>query len=599
MAALSTPVTKNGENTFDAVTQIARIQEFAESLSAVQASELVCRIACQAARRVIGASGAVLMRPTLNGDLEPVGWDGYDEKRVARFMIPAGPPETPALRALASGQPVFIEDRATLEREFAQYVAKGSPQNNAWAVLPVRSRARTLGVISLAFARPRTFGPTERATLSIISDLCGQALDRTLLLESERLARAEAERKMEWEHFQAQAGDVIAMTLDETRIIEGVSRLAVPRLATWVDVDAVEGNTLRRVAIAHNDPVKQAEVWETFYRDPSNDPNSPIAVVARSRKPLVVAHISPNDLRRNARDLEHIRRMESMGIGTCMLVPILVGSQVLGIISFVRESPAYGDDDLVQATQLVQRAALAIANARLVADLSAASASKAQAMRIVAHDVRTPLAAALMRCQTALIKDPTSSAATLATGVKRSLERIERIMRQLLDATQLEAGGLDVKRHPVDLAEAAREAVATVAPIAAARDLTVVQDLAPAPTMGDADRLLQVAENLVSNAVKFTPPGGSIRLRTRVEGGYATLTVSDAGAGWRADQAQLLFRPFSRPNANETGTGLGLYLARGVVEALGGTLDAASRGPHLGATFTVRMPLLPAAQKEP
>src|SRR5205085_1144210 len=123
--------------------------------------------------------------------------------------------ETPALRALNTRQPVFVRDRAELVREFGESVSQGRALNNAWAVLPCRSRGATLGVLSLAFPDNRPVTAADRATLATMADLCGQALERTRLLEEERVARVAAERRGEWARFHAQAADMLTASLDE------------------------------------------------------------------------------------------------------------------------------------------------------------------------------------------------------------------------------------------------------------------------------------------------------------------------------------------------------------------------------------------------
>ena len=117
------------------------------------------------------------------------------------------------------------------------------------------------------------------------------------------------------------------------------------------------------------------------------------------------------------------------------------------------------------------------------------------------------------------------------------------------------------------------------------------------PVVADPSRLGQVFDNLLSNAVKFTPRGGTIRIDARADAAHAEVTVRDDGMGMRPQDLGRLFMPFSQVHdtmqRNSPGTGLGLYVSRGIMEAHGGTILAASDGLGKGSTFTVRIPLAP------
>jgi signal transduction histidine kinase len=140
------------------------------------------------------------------------------------------------------------------------------------------------------------------------------------------------------------------------------------------------------------------------------------------------------------------------------------------------------------------------------------------------------------------------------------------------------------------------EAVESFAPAAAAAGLSLRLE-APEPLVvqGDASRLHQVLANLLSNAVKFTPKGGSVRIAARPDGGFVRVEVTDSGTGFLPGQVELLFQPFSQlhdgSSASARGTGLGLYIVRGIVERHGGSIGASSAGPGRGATFWFTLPL--------
>jgi PAS domain S-box-containing protein len=227
-----------------------------------------------------------------------------------------------------------------------------------------------------------------------------------------------------------------------------------------------------------------------------------------------------------------------------------------------------------------------------------AQAQRTRLLQQLAHDLASPLSP--VKIQLRLLDAQVSEAGQKGLGiVKRNVEHMQRLVEDLKDVVRLEGGELRLSRQDADLAELARQAVETLAPAAAERQVTL-ELAAPAkvPVSGDPGRLTQVLYNLVTNALKFTPPGGRVEVRAGAGGGWATVAVRDSGAGMKAEQLAGLFKPFSQVHdpasirrPEDRGTGLGLYISKGLVEAHGGSIRADSDGPGHGSTFTFRVPL--------
>jgi CheY-like chemotaxis protein len=165
-------------------------------------------------------------------------------------------------------------------------------------------------------------------------------------------------------------------------------------------------------------------------------------------------------------------------------------------------------------------------------------------------------------------------------------------------------GKLRLDVHPVEVATVVEEAIETLRPAATAKEIRLEASLARGGQVsGDPDRLQQVVWNLVSNAIKFTPPGGQILVGLRHVDSHVEVVVEDTGAGIRPDFLPHVFERFRQSDSSSTrahgGLGLGLALVRHLVELHGGTVDADSRGEGQGATFTVRLPLMLAETREP
>ena len=216
----------------------------------------------------------------------------------------------------------------------------------------------------------------------------------------------------------------------------------------------------------------------------------------------------------------------------------------------------------------------------------------------VSHELRTPLTS--IRGYLELVLDPEEESLSeqqrrFLEVVNRNAERLLRLVGDLLFVAQVEAGQLGIDFEAVDLNAVLKEATESARPLAREKGIELVLDAQPTPTLtGDPSRLAQLLDNLVSNALKFTPPGGRVVVRARVAADGVVLEVIDTGMGIAAeDQARLFDRFFRTNEANAQaiqGTGLGLAIAKAIVEGHGGTISVSSV-PGSGTTFRVLLPL--------
>jgi signal transduction histidine kinase/ActR/RegA family two-component response regulator len=242
--------------------------------------------------------------------------------------------------------------------------------------------------------------------------------------------------------------------------------------------------------------------------------------------------------------------------------------------------------------------ALAEANAML----RAADRRKNEFLALLAHELRGPLAplktAAVLLRRSGLDRTRAEQVAGIVT---RQVEVMSRLTEELSDVTRITSGKLDLTPAPMDVRTAIARAVEVVQPIVNKRAQTLAVTLADhlPLVLGDELRLTQVLTNLLTNAAKYTPPGGWIRVEARHEPDVLCLSVEDSGIGLAADQLEQVFEAFIQTDAARQfapgGLGLGLALSRSLVELHGGTLIAASAGLNRGCTFTVRLPSAPRA----
>jgi signal transduction histidine kinase len=212
----------------------------------------------------------------------------------------------------------------------------------------------------------------------------------------------------------------------------------------------------------------------------------------------------------------------------------------------------------------------------------------------VAHEMRTPLAAAKAQAQLALhqlaqsgCEQPSASALQL---ISRQIDKVARLVSDLLDVNRLEAGVLQLTRGEVDLGVLVREVVARLHVLAPAAPISIA---APEhlSIVGDRDRLEQVLTNLVTNAIRYSPANASIEVKAELNGESAKLSVRDHGMAVPLDQQRRIFERFTRVRPGGEGLGLGLAIAKAIVEQHGGNIWVESSGvPGEGSIFFVRLP---------
>lgn len=221
-----------------------------------------------------------------------------------------------------------------------------------------------------------------------------------------------------------------------------------------------------------------------------------------------------------------------------------------------------------------------------------------EVLAFVSHELRTPVNAILGWAR--LLKNKSTDDETVLRGlevIERNTSVMTRVIEQLLDFSRARNGGVRSTGRKISLVIVLEEAIDTMMPLAQAKeiDLRVSLDASTCEIVGDPIRLQQLLTNLLSNAIKFTPAAGRIDIRYARFGSWAEVTVSDTGHGIRPDFLPYIFDPFKQENSSRAnidgGLGLGLAIARQIVEEHGGEIDAVSPGEGKGTTFTVRLPI--------
>ncbi len=330
--------------------------------------------------------------------------------------------------------------------------------------------------------------------------------------------------------------------------------------------------------------------------DVAKVPEHVFARTAARRSPLVVQG-APGDAPYPA--------LRLLQLGAFAVFPLLAGERLIGTLGFGTRQRVWFEPDELSALEITaDQVAMALDRERLIEelkrraeDLSQADRRKDEFLAMLAHELRNPLAPILNAVEILRHEGaPLPARRRALHAAHRQVHHLSRLVGDLVDVSRIRTGKVELRREAVELARVVEDAVAAVEPLARDQRHELVVQLPPAPIHldGDAVRLTQVVENLLHNAVKYTDPGGHIRLAVDEADGGIAIRVSDDGMGIAADLLPRVFDTFVQgeqpSHRGRGGLGLGLTLVRSLVELHGGSVRAESAGTGRGSTFEVRLP---------
>ncbi len=322
--------------------------------------------------------------------------------------------------------------------------------------------------------------------------------------------------------------------------------------------------------------------------------------VAALRRPLAVAFIQQSDDPK-------VQRVKSFGIRAYACNPLLADDRLLGTLSFASRTRDQFDADELEFLQTIARYVAAVyERLRLVEQLRQTDRQKDEFLAMLAHELRNPLAAIRNCLQIMRLAGDDRAAVDQARGVmERQLPQLVRLIDDLMDVNRISRNKLRLHKERVELAALLGHAVETSRPLVEARrhELTVTLPTEPVFVDADASRLEQVFSNLLTNAAKYTEPGGHVSVRAERQGSDAVVTVTDDGVGIPPEDLPHVFELFAQVDRSldrsQGGLGLGLAIVRRLVELHGGSVEAHSDGPDRGSTFVVRLPVASAPGRHP
>ncbi|HZD87739.1 MAG TPA: ATP-binding protein [Gaiellaceae bacterium] len=293
----------------------------------------------------------------------------------------------------------------------------------------------------------------------------------------------------------------------------------------------------------------------------------------------------------------------ALGLRSELVAPLLLGARPIGMLSVSRAQPeAFSEEEVELVSLLGRLVATAVQNIRAyeaersrVAELRRLSQLRADFVSLVSHELRSPMAAVIGAARTLqerwrMLNSEQRDSFLALIGDETS--RLAALVGDVLDTSRIEAGTFSYRFEDLDLARLVEDAVGAAS--FAQQDVKVVARVHGTlpPVRGDRARLRQVLVNLIDNAVKYSPEGGEVRVNAAAVNGAVRIAVRDEGPGIPHDQRARIFEKFGRADiagASKPGTGLGLFIARSIAEAHGGTLEVTTTAPP-GTTFTLTLP---------
>ncbi|MBI4545370.1 MAG: PAS domain S-box protein [Gemmatimonadetes bacterium] len=436
--------------------------------------------------------------------------------------------------------------------------------------------------------------PAEAAISKL--DLGNERIYTVVLRDISRRKRAE-----EAQRFLAQASSVLAASLDHETTLASVARLAAGPLADFCIIDLVqEGGHVDRLVVAHADPAKEG-VAQQLLRYPL-DRSRPHLVfkMLQTGQPELWPELPESYLESVAQNKDHLRLLGALHIRSLLAVPLRSHGRLLGALTLVMAESGrhYQPEDLELAEELAHRAALAIENARLYREAQKAVWARDEVLSVVSHDLGNPLSAIFIGTGLLLKSLPADGRPDESRqhleAIRASAAQMERLIGNLLEIRRMEAGRLRLDCKPEEPAGLIAEACHVLQPLASVKS-QLLQTEIPADglprVLADRERVLQVLSNLVGNAVKYTPAGGRITVRAETREAEVGFLVSDTGPGIPPEHLPHIFERFWQVRqSGRRGIGLGLAIAKGIVEAHGGRIWVESR-PGAGSTFHFTLPM--------
>jgi len=514
--------------------------QLTSALARANTVEEVVRVTLELGLPALGARSGAMLRLSDDGkSLRVLSSQGYARETLREYAVFSVDAQVPAAEAIRIGEPVFVSSAEEYRRRYPSVPLEHlRPDHRAWAVLPLEGQGRRLGAIALSFDDSRNLDANGRQRIARLAWQCAQALDRALLVDSEREIRERARAALEAATIGTYNWEIGSLFLSHDA---GIKRI--------FGFDGGECRSLEDYS-ARIHP-EDREAWRTG--------------LARSAEEGV--------------DFEMRYRVQHPSGAVRWVLD-------KGRVS---QSPAGGPRSLTGAVVDFSN------EQRAREQAEQANRAKDEFLALLGHELRNPLSPIVTSLQLMKLRAPDQLQRERAV-IERQVHHMIRLVDDLLDVSRITRGKIELRKVAVELHDVVAQALEVTSPLLEARRHGVSVDVPPSGLLLDADpaRLSQVVSNLLTNAAKYTEPGGRIAISAARSEDRIILTVSDTGAGIAPELLPKIFDSFVQGartiDRSQGGLGLGLALVRSLIERHGGTVTAESEGLGKGSRFIVVLP---------
>lgn len=380
------------------------------------------------------------------------------------------------------------------------------------------------------------------------------------------------------QQFLAEAGEKLASSFGSSETLNQVARLAVPTIADGCILENRVGNGFLAGAAAHVDPRIEEILDEIGTAGPRVPPiDHPLTEILQRPEPVALQSNAAPRLLESSANPAYLKAMKAMNPQSALFLPLVAREQLIGALTLFRTKGGFDGDDLGFAEDLARLAALALDNARLHDTVRASLRARDEMLGVVSHDLRNPVAAVKMLSRT-LLRAPENGGAPSRESIEliaQAADQMDALIRDLLDVNRLDTGRLAISAVPVDPSALLTDSLQTLRPLVEEKGISLDLQIETAlpKAMADRERIQQTLSNLVGNAIKFSQEGSKIVVAMRKDGDGVIISVLDKGKGIPAEQLPRVFdRYWQSSRTDRQGAGLGLAIAKGIVEAHGGRI---------------------------
>ena len=401
--------------------------------------------------------------------------------------------------------------------------------------------------------------------------------------------------------FMLESEKILSATGDFHARLTEKAKLIVPLLADWCTINIVsDDGSVSRIAVVHRDPSKNA-MLEEFAERSAKESKAPRGLhqVIRTGVSELYAALDKDFLKESSESPERLVLAHVLMPRSAMIIPIMSRGKVLGVLSlaYSESDRRYDEQDLEFMQEFCYHLGILVENVRLYQGIEERDKAKDAFLAALSHELRNPIAP--IRSSIELLRLTSQDEAVLehASIIEHQFENMTKILNDLLDVTRFIQSKIHLEKKVIDLRALVERTVKVNQGFLSQKNIAVVSTFAEGQlfVLADETRLEQALTNILHNAEKFTPVGGTIWIELTGAASAAVITIRDNGVGIPASDIKKIFSRYFQGSNNQphqkNGLGLGLVLVREIVTLHGGEIEAESDGLGQGSTFIVRLPL--------